>query len=74
MAAQVSRWPALRLLNAQNSPGPSDALGRALAAALPSMPDAAYYFYLGRSGMSEAVKEELRAAKAAAGSGASLYL
>ena len=32
MAAQVSRWPALRLLNAQNSPGPSDALGRALAA------------------------------------------
>ena len=56
-----------------NNPGPSDALGRALAAALPSLPDAAW-FDLQNSGLGEGAAAELRAAKAAAGSVVALYL
>ena len=34
VAAQVPRWTRLRVLSAQDNPGPSDALGWALVAAL----------------------------------------
>ena len=69
----VPRWPRLRVLHAQFNPGPPDALGRALAAALPSLPDAKN-FNLERSGLGEGAAAELRAAKAAAGSGVQLRL
>ena len=49
-----------------SNPGPSDALGWALAAALPSLPDA-QTFHLEDSGLGEGAAAELRAAKAAAG-------
>ena len=73
LAAQVPRWPRLRQLYAGDNLGPSDALGRALAAALPSLPDAEE-FYLSYSGLGEGAAAELRAAKAAAGSAVELYL
>jgi len=73
VAAQVPRWPRLRVLNAMMNPGPLDALGRALAAALPMMPDAISFFF-GESGLSEEVAVELRAAKAATGSRVGLYM
>ena len=55
------------------NPGPSDALVRALAAALPSLPGAEL-FALRDSGLGEGAAAELRAAKAAAGSGVRLEL
>ena len=61
VAAQVPRWPKLRALNASGNPGPSDALGRALAAALPSLP-AADRFHLDDSRLGEGAAAELRAA------------
>eukprot|EP01045_Picozoa_sp_COSAG04_P014547 COSAG04_NODE_1095_length_8308_cov_5.921793_5_plen_524_part_00 len=73
VAAQVPRWLRLRTLTAGDNPGPSDALGRALAAALPSLPDA-QGFHLRDSGLGEGAAAELRAARAAAGSGVSLSL
>eukprot|EP01045_Picozoa_sp_COSAG04_P025249 COSAG04_NODE_3279_length_2980_cov_1.509198_1_plen_389_part_00 len=73
LAAQVPRWPRLRVLGAANNPGPSDALGRALAAALPSLPDAKQ-FQLPRSRLGEGAAAELRAAKAAWGSAVTLVL
>ena len=73
VAAQVSRWPRLRALEASGNPGPSDALGRALAAALPWLPDARK-FDLDRTGLGERAAAELRAAEAAAGSGVQLHL
>ena len=73
VAAQVPRWPRLRLLYGHSNPGPSDALGRALAAALPSLPDAEK-FVLDDSGLGEGAAAELRAAKAAAGSDVRLFL
>ena len=73
VAAQVPRWPRLRWLDACGNPGPSDALGRALAAALPSLPDA-FTFHLERSGLGQGAAAELRAAKAAAGSRVTLQL
>eukprot|EP01045_Picozoa_sp_COSAG04_P026793 COSAG04_NODE_3791_length_2526_cov_5.686032_1_plen_321_part_00 len=66
VAACVPRWPGLRGLNAYDNPGPSDALGRALAAALPSLPDAEK-FYLAGSRLGKQAAAELRVAKAAAG-------
>ena len=69
----MPRWPRLRRLHAVNNPGPWDALGRALAAALPSMPDAEA-FRLVSSGLGVGAAAELRAAKAAAGSGVKLCL
>ena len=69
----MPRWPQLQVLNAHNNPGPSDALGRALAAALPSLPDAEG-FYLQDCGLGEGAAAELRAAKAAAGSGVKIRL
>ena len=69
-AGTASRYPAL---NAQGNPGPSDALGRALAAALPSLPDAEE-FNLRFSGLGDGAVAELWAAKAAAGSGVQLHL
>ena len=72
VAAQVPRWPRLRHLSAYRNPGPSDALGRALAAALPSLPNAKIYLH--HSGLGEGAAAELRAAKAAAGSGVKLKL
>ena len=72
VAAQVPRWPRLKMLFAGENPGPSDALGRALAAALPSLPDAET-FVLDDSGLSEGAKAELEAAKAATGSEVSFY-
>ena len=63
VAAQVPRWPRLRVLHAGHNPGPSDALGRALAAALPSLPDAEE-FDLNHSGLGDGAAAELRAAKA----------
>ena len=71
LAAVVPRWPRLRGLGAADNPGPSDALGRALAAALPSLPDAEG-FYLRNSGLGEGAAAELRAAKADAGSAVEL--
>ena len=65
-AACVPRWPRLRVMNVHDNTGPSDALGRALAAALPSLPDAVG-FNLRDSGLGEGAAAELRAAKAKAG-------
>ena len=59
--------------SARRAFGPSDALGRALAAALPSLPDGEL-FGLVNSGLREDVAAEPRAAKAAASSGVYLYL
>ena len=73
VAAQVPRWPRLRMLDASDNRGPSDALGRALAAALPSLPDA-QAFQLEGSGLGEGAAAELRAAKIAAGSRVTLIL
>ena len=73
VAAQVSRWPKLQFLSMNRNPGPSDALGRALAAALPSLPDAEW-FNLDDSGLGEEAAAELQAAKAAAGSAVELNL
>eukprot|EP01045_Picozoa_sp_COSAG04_P031795 COSAG04_NODE_6010_length_1434_cov_1.468165_2_plen_231_part_00 len=67
LAAQVPRWPRLRKLHASSNPGPLDALGRALALALPSLPDAEW-FALSFSGLGDEAAAELRAAKAAVGS------
>ena len=74
VTAVVPRWPKLRDIICWDNPGPSDALGRALLEALPSllaggMVWSSYGMSLERSGLSEGVAEELRAAKAAAGSG-----
>ena len=66
LAAQVPRWPRLRGLYVSGNPGPSDALGRALAVALPSLPDAELFELSGS--VSEEVMEELEAARAATGS------
>ncbi len=55
-----------------NNPGPSDALGRALAAALPSLPDAERFDLVG-SRLGKEAAAELRAAEAAAGSAVKLY-
>ena len=66
VAACVPNWPRLRWLDAGNNPGPSDALGRALAAALPSLPNAER-FELRWSGLGGRAVAELQAAKAAAG-------
>ena len=73
VAAQVPRWPKLWMLDASGCRGTSDALGRALAAALPSLPNAVE-FCLACSGLSKAVATELRQAKAAAGSAVRLRL
>ena len=72
VAAVVPRWPRLRYLHAYSNPGPSDALGRALAAALPSLPDAERFDLVG-SRLGEEAAAELRAAEAAAGSAVKLY-
>ena len=61
---------ALRMFAFSNL-GPSDALGRALAAALLSLPGAEA-FGLAGSGLGEGAAAELRAAKAAAEAGAPL--
>eukprot|EP01045_Picozoa_sp_COSAG04_P015093 COSAG04_NODE_1170_length_7960_cov_2.783743_7_plen_325_part_00 len=71
VAACVPQWPKLQKLFAYQNPGPSDALGRALAAALPSLPDAESVS-LWESGLGEGATAEVRAA--AAGSGVELDL
>ena len=73
VAACVPRWPRLRSLVAGANPGPSDALVRALAAALPSLPGAEL-FALRDSGLGEGAAAELRAAKAKAGRPEELYV
>ena len=72
LAAQVQRWPKLRWLATYHNPGPADALGRALAAALPSMRHAKGFSL---SMLSDEVKQLLDAANLAAkGSGVRLSL
>ena len=66
VAAQVPLWPKLRELSAFDNPGPSDALGRALAAALTDLPDLEAV-NLVQSGLSKAVASELRTAAVSAG-------
>ena len=66
VAAQVPRWPKLRDIICWNNPGPSDALGRALAAALTDLPDLEA-INLVQSGLSKAVASELRTAAVSAG-------
>ena len=73
LEAILTRWPGLRGLYVSGNPGPSDALGRALAAALPSLPNAET-FYLHSSGLGQGAAAELRAAKAAVGSDVRLHL
>ena len=72
LAAQVHRWPKLRWLATYHNPGPADALGRALAAALPSMRHAKGFSL---SMLSDEVKQLLDAANLdAKGSGVRLSL
>ena len=72
LAAQVHRWPKLRWLATYHNPGPADALGRALATALPSMRHAKGFSL---SMLSDEVKQLLDAANLdAKGSGVRLSL
>ena len=73
VAAQLPRWRNLRALFAYGNPGPSDALVRALATALPSLPYARE-IRLHRSGLGGAAAAELQAATAAAGRPERLHL
>ena len=73
LAAHVSRWPELRRLGVGRNPGPSDALGRALAAALPSLPHVEVLDLEG-SGLGATTRLLLRAAKGALGRPQGLYV
>ena len=77
LAAQCNRGPshawAWTVARAVPAHAGLDALCRALAAALPSLPDA-HQFRLQYSGLGDGAAAELRAAEAAAGSDVYLYL